>query len=179
MPQYIQHPSFVTQWRDGTLQPLPEAVASTETVWFALPPGPDTEETWEGLLARREENGELTILAIPMYLYDLNFGDRVTAIESAEGPYVATGIAHDAGAYTFRVFITSEAPDAWHVLSAELAESGCLVDVMSEKFVAYSCPAELSQTVAGRLFQLQEAGLLEYETGRTTLPGEYPHRISS
>jgi hypothetical protein len=48
-----------------------------------------------------------------------------------------------------------------------------LVDVMSPNLIAFSCPADLAQGVAGRLSQLQEAGFLEYETGRTVQPDDH------
>lgn len=125
MPRYIQHPSLATHWVEGALEPVPAAAGPTETVWFALPPDSDTEETWEGLLARPESDDELTIVAVPIYLYDVNFGDRVKVVRSAEGPYVAVGIAQRSGSSTFRALLTSELPNAWHVLSSELAEQGC------------------------------------------------------
>jgi hypothetical protein len=102
MDEYRLHPSLVTQWQAGGLEPCPEAAAATETVWFPLPEGSDGVRYWEGLNGRLESDGDVTVLGVPAYIYDLNQGDRVTVVRSAEGPFVATGIAQDAGNDTFR-----------------------------------------------------------------------------
>lgn len=41
---------------------------------------------WEGLRGRVEADGTPTVLAVPAYLYDINFGDRVTVMRSDETP---------------------------------------------------------------------------------------------
>lgn len=171
MTDYRQHPSVVAYWHDGSLQPLPEAVKAGETIWFALPPEPDTEQMWEGLRGRFETDGTATVLAVPAYLYDINFGDRVNVVRSEENALVATGIDHDARNFTFRVLLQSEDSDAWQPLATELAKLGCILDVMSPRFFAISCSEPLSQDVADELFTLQNNNVLHYETGRTQLPG--------
>lgn len=47
---------------------------------------------------------------------------------------------------------------------------GCLVDAISERFLALSCAPALAQRVADRLQDLSADGALDYETGRTTHP---------
>ena len=96
MTDYRQRPSGVAHWRDGSLQPLPEAQQAGETIWFAVPPEPDTEQMWEGLRGRLEKDGTATVLGVPAYLYDVNFGDRVNVMRSAENALVATGVERDA-----------------------------------------------------------------------------------
>lgn len=169
MDEYRRHPSLVTYWRDGALEPWPEAAAATETVWFPLPEEPDSVRYWEGLNGRPENDGTFTVLGVPAYAYDLNLGDRVTVVRSAEGPLVATGIAHDAGNYTFRYYLLD--PDdltVWSSLAQEFASLGCLIDVLTPSLTALSCVPEASQSVVGRLALLEEQGILNYETGRTT-----------
>lgn len=100
---------------------------------------------------------------MPAYAYDLNLGDRVTVVRSAEGPFVATGIVHDAGNITFRYYET-----AWDALAQEFASLGCLIDVLTPTLTALSCVPEASQSVADRLALLEEQGIIKYETGRTT-----------
>ena len=114
-----------------------------------------------------ERDGTATVLAIPAYLYDVNFGDRVNVMPSAENALVATGIDRDALNSTFRVLLKSDDPNAWQPLASELAERGCLLDFISPRFFAISCGQPLEQEVADRLFALQHDGVLHYETGRT------------
>lgn len=167
MTDYRQHPSVVAHWHDGSLQPLPEAQEARETIWFALPPEPDTEQMWEGLRGRMEMDGTATVLAVPAYLYDVNFGDRVNVMRSAENALVATGMDRGALNFTFRVLLKSEDPNAWQPLASDLAERGCLLDFISPRFFAISCGQPPAQEVADRLLALQHDGVLHYETGRT------------
>ncbi len=106
---------------------------------------------------------------VPASAYDLNLGDRVTVFRSAEGPFVATGIAHDAGNNTFRYYLLDQDDGtAWHLLAQEFASSGSLIDVLTPTLTALSCVPETSQSVAYRLASLEEHGLPKYETGCTT-----------
>lgn len=169
MDEYRLHPSLVTRWRDGQLEPWPEAAGATETVWFALPEEPDGARYWEGLNGRPETDGTVTVLGVPAYAYDLNLGDRVTVVRSAEGPLVATGIAHDAGNNTFRYYLSeTDDGEAWYPLALEFAFLGCLIDVLTPRLTALSCAPEASQKVFDRLALLEEQGVLQHESGRTT-----------
>ncbi|KSU70408.1 hypothetical protein AS031_17595 [Pseudarthrobacter enclensis] len=125
------------------------------------------EQTWEGLRGRLEADGTATVLGVPAYLYDLNFGDRVSVMRSAENALVATGVEHDALNFTFRVQLNFEEPNTSQLLAAELAENGCLIDFISPQFFAISCDEAQAQEVADRLFALEHDGVLHYETGRT------------
>ncbi len=153
------------------MQPLSEALDAEETIWFALPPEPDAEQMWEGLSGRVEAEGTATILAVPAYLYDINFGDRVTVMRSGENALVATGVDHDARNFTFRILLKTDDDGAWEPLAVELAQLGCLLDVMSPRFFAISCGEPLTQEIADRLQALERNGVLYYETGRTQQPG--------
>ncbi|MFF5791271.1 DUF4265 domain-containing protein [Paeniglutamicibacter sp. NPDC012692] len=166
MDEYRLHPSLVTHWHDGDLEPLPDSAAANETVWFALPVDEDGVQYWEGLNGKVESDGSITVLGVPAYAYDLRFGDRVTVVRSAEGPFVATGMAQRSGNYTFR-FLLADASDetGWYPLAQEFATLGCLVDVLTPRFTALSCDPNVSQAVTERLAQLSQEGLLEYEIG--------------
>jgi hypothetical protein len=122
---------------------------------------------WEGLRGRLESDGTAAVLAVPAYLYDVNFGDRVNVMRSAENALVATGVERDALNFTFRVLLKSDDLNAWQPLVSELAEQGCLLDFISPRFFAISCGESHAQEVANRLFALERDGVLHYETGRT------------
>lgn len=167
MTEYRQHPSVVAHWRDALLQPLPEALEARETIWFAVPPEPDAEQMWEGLRGRLEADGTATVLGVPAYIHNLNFGDRVSVMRSAENALVATGVKRDARNFTFRIQLNTDEPNASRPLAADLAENGCLVDFISPQFFAISCGEPQAQEVADRLSLLEHDGVLHYETGRT------------
>jgi hypothetical protein len=122
---------------------------------------------WEGLRGRLEEDGTAIVLGVPAYLYDVNFGDRVSVMRSAENALVATGVERDALNFTFRVLLKSDDHNVWQPLAFELAENGCLLDFISPRFFAISCGEPQAQEVADRLLALEHDGVLHYETGRT------------
>jgi hypothetical protein len=173
VPRYEEHPSKASSWRDGQFVVLPDAEAADTTVWFGANAEADGEPLWEGLLAKRTGSDRARVCAVPFWLYDLNLGDEVSVIDSAEGALVANGIVNDAGAFAFRViFDGADADDdRWRQLMVELEPYGCSFDVRSPGFVALSSPAEHAQTVADLLSAREERGELQYETGRSAVPG--------
>ncbi|WP_081709909.1 DUF4265 domain-containing protein [Arthrobacter sp. 35W] len=172
MNDYREHPSVVAHWSDNQLKPLNEASTADTTVWFPLPEENSGARIWEGINGRTEPGGEVTVLGVPAYVYDLNFGDTVNVVRSQEGPLVATGILLDGGNFTFRVLLTDppEPDDRWRIIAEEFARMGCLVDAISERFIALSCAPGLAQRAADRLQDLNADGALDYETGRTRDP---------
>ena len=104
-------------------------------MWVALPPDPDGEPVWEGLLAPLTPQPDLAVIAaVPVFAYDLNLGDEVEVVASAEGPLVAVRPVHDAGRFTFRVlFPDAVDPDdrSWLTLQRDLEPFGCWFDVYS------------------------------------------------
>jgi len=168
MDEYRLHPSLVTHWRNGGLEPWPEAEAATETVWFPLPEEDDGVRYWEGLNGRLSSDGSITVLGVPAYAYNLHLGDRVTVVPSDNDSFVATAIVERGGRITFRFYLTDGSDQArWYPLAQEFALLGCLIDVLSPRFVAFSCEPNISETVSERLEQLRQEGILEYETGHT------------
>lgn len=168
MDEYRLHPSLVTHWHDGLLVPWPESAAADETVWFAMPEEEDCVTYREGLNGKIESDGSITVLGVPTYAYDLDFGDRVTAVRSTERPFVATGMVQRSGNCTYS-FLSTDAGDetGWYPLAQEFTTLGCLVDVLTPRFTALSCAPNVSRAVTDRLAQLHQDGLLEYEPGHT------------
>lgn len=172
--RHIEHPTRASRWRGGDFEVFPAAASAELTVWFALPDDPEAEQTWEGLLANESRRGHALIAAIPAYVYDLNLGDEVAVVASGEGGLVATSLAQDAGSYTFRVMFSEyDGPgddERWRRLQEDLERYGCWFDVMWPQFVALSAGSAVAQDVADWLLARQDAGDLQYETGRTIDP---------
>lgn len=144
--------------------PVSEADAADTTVWFALPPE-DGRQVWEGLRAATQPDGSFVLCAVPLFAYDPNFGDRVAAIASAEGPLVATEVLSDGGQYTFRVALHEGGATLPEVVET-FGAMGCLIEGWSSALVGLGCTTARAQAVADRLATEERAGHLTYETGR-------------
>lgn len=154
---------------DAQITPAPETSRANTTVWFALPREPGDDQVWEGLLAEhREGEDHATVLAVPLFAYDVNFGDEVAVMPSAEGPLVATRVSSDAGSYTFRVWLDEADQDAIRQLGTEFGEIGCYLEAYNDQLLGLSCPENLAQRVAGALFTGEQQRRFVYETGRQT-----------
>lgn len=82
---------------------------------------------------------------------------------------MATGIARDAGNNIFRYYLLGSADvTGWYPSAEEFAAMGCRIDVLTPNLTALFSAPEASQSVADRLARLQDQGVLQYETGRTT-----------
>ena len=173
MTSYVEHPSKASRWRDGGFEVHPAAATANLVVWVGLEPGTDGTPQWEGLLAVPTRANRAVIAAVPAFAYDLNLGDEVDAIASAEGALVVTKIVHDAGHVTFRVWLAptaSEDDRRWHQLQIDLASFRCWFDVFSPRLIALSAEPGVAQDVAGWLQAAENAGTLTYEAGRSTMP---------
>lgn len=172
MKKYEEHPSKAASWRNGQFVMLPDAETADSTVWFGIKePGKDGV-LWEGLLARQVGSDRGRVCGVPFWLYDVNLGDEVSLVTSAEGAPVADGIVSDAGNFTFRVIF--DKADAGNERSRELMVEferyGCWFDVRTPRFVAVSAPPHHAPSVADRLAAKARSGDLKYETGRTRQP---------
>ena len=120
------------------------------------------------------------IAAIPVYVYDVNLGDEVEIVETAEELLVATRVTSDAGRFTFRVWfpdvfpgIDGAAPDErWKALQVDLEPYGCWFDMYTSQLIAVSAEADVAAGVADFLAAGEDAGRFMYETGRTASPYE-------
>ena len=147
---------------------MPESVSATETVWFALPIAPDETQVWEELAAEAiGAKDRAKLRAVPLFAYDVNYGDEISVMISAEGPTVATGITKDAGNYTFRVWMRQDAGDAAvGDVVAQFGALGCLIEGYGDTLIGLSCGPENAQHVADALEVAELEGRFAYETGR-------------
>lgn len=162
--RYLEHPSATGQWVNGALVPYPEAVNADTTVWFALPLD-EGQQLWEGLAAESQADGSFLVRGVPLFAYGLNYGDRVAAVPSAEGPLVATQILQGARCFTFRVALHKGGATVPEVVRT-YGSLGCLIEGWSDALVGLSCEESLTQVVADRLAADEQQDLLVFETGR-------------
>jgi hypothetical protein len=166
--QYKEHPSPTGHLIEGQLVPVPESVSATETVWFALPIEPDETQVWEGLAAEATgAKDRVKLRAVPLFAYDVNYGDEISVMTSAEGQIVATGITKDAGNYTFRVWMREDTGDAAvGDVVAQFGALGCLIEAYGDRLIGLSCSPKNAQHVADALDVAEQEGRFAYETGR-------------
>ena len=107
-----------------------------------------------------------------MFAYDLNLGDVVRVIRSAEGAPVISELITGSCNSTFRALFERESHvgEHWKRLMEDLEPFGCWFDVYSPQLVALSAEPEVAQAVADVLADEQRAGRWVYETGRSVLP---------
>lgn len=164
---YKEHPTLTCHLRDGQLTPVPESLEANVTVWLGLPVESGDEQVWEGLLAYQEQGGaRAQIRAVPLFAYDINFGDEVSVTASAEGALVATGIVTGSGNYTFRIWREDADEGALRRVVTEFGNMGCYIEGYTERLVGLSCRGEMAQTVADALMAGEQQGRFVYETGR-------------
>jgi hypothetical protein len=170
--EYDEHPSKASAWRDGRFVVLPDAELEDCTVWVGAEADSTGSVKWEGLLARRLSAERARICAVPFWVYDLNLGDEVAVMDSAEGAPVVTGVVVDGGNYTFRVRFEHAADDdaRWRALMVELEPFDCWFDVRSPGLLALSAPPAHAQAVADYLDCREWRGDLLFETGRSAPP---------
>ena len=169
---YREHASKPARLRGGELLVYEDASHEDCTVWVFHERDPEGEEHWEGLLGRRLTVHRARISAVPVFVYDLNLGDEVSVVDSAEGVPVATGLVRDAGNFTFRVFFEHSDPnddEHWRLM-ADLAPFDCWFDVYSPRLIALSAPSSHAADVADYLADRAARGELQYETGRSRAP---------
>ncbi|QYJ02871.1 DUF4265 domain-containing protein [Nocardioides panacisoli] len=144
--------------------PVSEADAADTTVWCALPPE-GGRQVWEGLRAATQPDGSFLLCAVPLFAYDLNFGDQVAAIASAEGPLVATDVLADGGQSTFRVALHEGGTTLPEVVET-FGAMGCLIEGWSDALLGLGCDTTRAREIANRLALEERAEHLAYETGR-------------
>jgi hypothetical protein len=152
---------------EGQLVGYPPVADEDCTLWFALPDAPDE---WEGILGSRRSDDTAEVVGVPVFVYDVNLGDVVRTVSSAEGATVVSEVVVDGGNYTFRVIFDREASpgEHWKRLMKDLEPFGCWFDTWSEILVAVSVDAAKAQAVADYLATRENQGELKYETGRAS-----------
>lgn len=162
---YKEHPTPTGHFVDGRLVPVADSLAADVEVWFALP-DEDGDQVWECLAAAWcKPQLSVHIRAVPLFAYDLSYGDEVGVIASAEGPFVATSKRADSGNHTFRVWIDDAGTDLSDVIQ-QFGRLGCLIEGYSDRLLGLSCRPEQAQVVADALSAAESAGRFVYETGR-------------
>jgi hypothetical protein len=141
-------------------------VSANTTVWLALPTESDDVQVWEGLAANRLTGDDrFEVRAIPFFAYDVNYGDELSVVASAEGLLVATGVTKDGGNYTFRVWLPASATDrAVQEVASEFGHLGCLIEPYSTRLIGLSSGPAEARAVADALHAGEDRFL--YETGR-------------
>jgi hypothetical protein len=105
--------------------------------------------------------------AVPLFAYDVNYGDEVSVVTSAEGPIVATGVTKNSGNYTFRVWMRQDAGDcALRDVVTQFGALGCLIGGYGDKVIGLSCSPQNAQQVTDALDVAEQEGRFTYETGR-------------
>jgi hypothetical protein len=169
--EYDEHPSKASAWRDGRFVVLPDAESADCTVWVGAEQHSEGAVKWEGLLARRLGPDRARICAVPFWVYDLNLGDEVALIDSAEAAPVVTAVVKDAGNCTFRVVAGQPDDDEWwRQLMVELEEFDCWFDVRSAGFLALSAPAEHAEAAVNCLNDREKRRELRFDSGRSKPP---------
>ena len=166
--QYKEHPSPTGRFVDGQLVPVPGSVSADATVWLALPAESAGVQVWEGLAAHRGtgDNG-VEVRAVPLFAYDVNYGDELSVVASAEGSLVATGVTRDSGNYTFRIWLPASATaGAVQEVVREFGPVGCLIEPYGTRLIGLSSGPGEAQAVADALHAGEESGRFLYETGR-------------
>ncbi|GEM_PF-6640945 len=132
-PQYLEHPSKASRYQARTFIVHPEARVEDCTVWAPLDKAPDGVERWEGLVGIRLALDKVRVCAVPVFADDLNLGDEVKVVGSAQGALVVTRVSDDAGNYTFRVYFEDGERDdtLWREILRELEPMECWFDVYS------------------------------------------------
>lgn len=166
MARHREHPTPTGVWRGERLVPLEEALGSDLTVWLALEVGGEMGPIWEGLAARRTGPDRAVLRAVPIFAYDINYGDEIRVTASAEGRLVVTGLLQDAGQHTFRVFLAAGASTTLTTLIRSFGPLGCLIEGYSDRLLGLSCGATNAPAVTGHLAALASEGHVEWETGR-------------
>ena len=94
-----------------------------------------------------------------MFAYDVNYGDELSVVTSAEGSLVATGITKDAGNYTFRVWTHENAgDDAFRDVVTQFGALGCLIEGYSDRLIGLSCSPVNAHDVADALEMAGQEG---------------------
>ncbi|MDX6320119.1 MAG: hypothetical protein QOC86_86 [Gaiellales bacterium] len=172
MIDYGEHPSKVSAWREGGFVVLPDAELEDCTVWVGAAANRSDAVKWEGLLARRLSDSRARVCAVPFWAYDLNLGDEVGLMHSAEVAPVVTGVVVDGGNHAFRVRFEDAADNdgRWRQLMVDLERFDCWFDVRSPAFLAVSAPPAHAQVVADYLDAREQHADLLFETGRSAPP---------
>lgn len=139
------------------------------------------QSQWEQLWARRVGENRYQLCCIPFFVYDLALGDIVDTETHGERRYVVRTVLEATGHSTFRVWF-GNSPDhqhghreggIHHRVLEDLTAMGALTEWSSHNLLAVDTAPEITQRVADYLGNLEQQGMIEYETGMTLGPAEF------
>lgn len=124
---------------------------------------PDGGDLVEQLWARQIEDRRYEICCIPFFVFDLALGDYV----ETDASNVVQRVAAPSGRWVFRVWL-GESPYPRQEIADQLIDLGALVEWSSlNLFAVDAADAHHAQQIADALLELEQAGRLVYETGRS------------
>jgi hypothetical protein len=126
--------------------------------------GPDWEQIW----ARQLGPDRFQVCCIPFFVRNLALGDVVQTKSEPGKRYVVQRVVARSGHYTFHVWFFDD--PTREKMPEQLRARGCLIERRWEasNLLAIDAPsAAIAEAVADVLSDREQAGLLEYQTGRT------------
>lgn len=155
MRTFWEHPSKPARYANGETVLYPRVELANATVWFAFDKSDQGDPLWEGLLAIRHGSDRAELVGVPLWTYNVNLGDVVELIESAEGAPVATRTLVPSTNVTFRVVYPDlkrgDQDDRWRQLMIDLERCDCWFDVLGPGYLAISAPADTAADVEAQL----------------------------
>lgn len=144
-----------------------QALGDLIKVSIALPPGAHAE--MEGLWARPLGMGLFELQSTPLLAYDVHWGDVVACKEDERGRPRVVRVVHRSGHRTLRVLFSEEAGrGSWDMTLTELRGLGASHWQGWSRFYALDVPpASDYEAICYFLWEKEQGGLLQYETGMT------------
>lgn len=163
---YREHPSLTARFLDGTIEPDPAASNADTTVWLALPPEAAGTQVWEGLRAGTLDATTVRLAAVPLFAYNVHFGDEMSVINSAEGPLVATGIVRRGRFRTFRAWLGENQAANLPELIRRFGAMSCMIEGYSDSLMGIGCSIDQAPHVAESLTSAERNDELIWESGQ-------------
>lgn len=133
----------------------------------------DTTLRHEQIWTRQVDAEHFEVCCIPFFIYDLALGDIVRVVQQ-DDKHIVQGVVQASGRHTFRAWfqrpLDSEVRDSEvrDEVLAKIQERGYLIEPYSDDLAAIDAENdEMAADLAGFLVACEEAGILQYETGRT------------
>lgn len=132
-------------------------------IGIPIDPG-NTDVITEQLWARKVSESTFEICCIPFFAYDISLGDVVEVDASFE----VKRVVERSGRYVFRVHVKDSISSVAADVVRSIEAQGGLVEWSSPRLFAVDADNSIkAQEIASLLQQMEEQGLLVYETGRT------------
>lgn len=126
---------------------------------------PDSEYI-EQLYVRNIDGISYEVCCIPFFLYNVSLGDIVTTHVDGPQRYLLDKVIEQSGRYVYRAHFSDENLPNRNRMMDRLRDLGCGYEWHSRSLVAIDSPGSVAQETANRLMELENLGMLIYETGR-------------